>query len=108
MAKWTHDCAGVDHAAIAWRNGQAGQDKNPDPHSTAGRMKQQGSDSPTNQGVFVGSDLTVAALLDEMAEIPGLRGVTLTFDDVVIGMEQFGTRIQPLMKSRGHVMAKAA
>jgi pyrimidine oxygenase len=24
----------------------------------------------------------------------------LTFDDFVIGMEQFGTRIQPLMRSR--------
>ena len=26
--------------------------------------------------------------------------VMLTFDDFVIGMEQFGTRIQPLMRSR--------
>jgi hypothetical protein len=38
---------------------------------------------------------------------PGLRGVMLTFDDFIIGMEQFGTRIQPLMKSRAHVMATA-
>jgi pyrimidine oxygenase len=31
----------------------------------------------------------------------------LTFDDFVIGMEQFGTRIQPLMASRS-MIGKAA
>ena len=41
-----------------------------------------------------------------MATVPGVRGVMLTFDDFVIGMEQFGQRIQPLMKSR--VTARAA
>ena len=39
-------------------------------------------------------------MLDEMAAVPGVRGVMLTFDDFVIGMEQFGTRILPLMASR--------
>jgi pyrimidine oxygenase len=29
-----------------------------------------------------------------------VRGVMLTFDDFVIGMEQFGTRILPLMRCR--------
>jgi pyrimidine oxygenase len=33
--------------------------------------------------------------------------VMLTFDDFLIGMEQFGTRIQPLMQSRRH-LARAA
>jgi hypothetical protein len=32
--------------------------------------------------------------------VPGVRGVMLTFDDFVIGMEQFGTRILPLMRCR--------
>ena len=27
----------------------------------------------------------------------------LTFDDFLIGMEQFGTRIQPLMRSRNEL-----
>jgi pyrimidine oxygenase len=31
----------------------------------------------------------------------------MTFDDFVIGMEQFGTRIQPLMKCRSGI-AQAA
>jgi pyrimidine oxygenase len=37
-------------------------------------------------------------MLDEMATMPGGRGVMLAFDDFVVGIEQFGTRILPLMK----------
>ncbi|MEO0884117.1 MAG: pyrimidine utilization protein A, partial [Pseudomonadota bacterium] len=36
---------------------------------------------------------------------PGTGGVLLTFDHFVEGVEAFGTRIQPLMKSRQHVKA---
>ena len=39
-------------------------------------------------------------MLDEMAAVPGVQGVMLTFDDFVVGMEQFGTRIMPLMRCR--------
>jgi hypothetical protein len=39
-------------------------------------------------------------MLDELATVPGVRGVMLTFDDFIIGMEQFGTRILPLMHCR--------
>ena len=53
-----------------------------------------------NMGSLVGSYATVARLLDEVAAVPGVAGIMLTFDDLLIGMEQFGQRIQPLMKSR--------
>lgn len=108
MAKWQHYCDGYDEEAMAWRHAQAGADKTTDPYATANRQKLQPDRYPTNQGVFVGSYATVAALLDELAAIPGLRGVMLTFDDFVIGMEQFGTRIQPLMQSRRGRLAAAA
>ena len=49
----------------------------------------------------------MARLLDEMAEIEGLAGVMLTFDDFVIGVEQFGQRIQPLMRSRQNLAVAA-
>jgi len=42
-----------------------------------------------------------------MAAIPGVAGVMLTFDDFLIGMEQFGHRIQPLMASRARIAAAA-
>jgi pyrimidine oxygenase len=73
-------------------------DEEPAPHHGVEHL-------PTNQGVFVGSYAAVAQMLDEMATVPGVRGVMLTFDDFVIGMEQFGQRIQPLMKCRAAALA---
>ena len=74
------------------------------PYSQPNRRRTLGVDKlPTNQGVFVGSYASVAQMLDEMASVPGVRGVMLTFDDFIIGMEQFGTRILPLMRAAARV-----
>jgi pyrimidine oxygenase len=54
-------------------------------------------------GTLVGSYETVARLLDEVPTVPGTGGVLLTFDDFVKGVEDFGTKIQPLMACRKHV-----
>jgi pyrimidine oxygenase len=43
-----------------------------------------------------------------MSTIPGLVGTMLTFDDFLIGIEQFGQKIQPLMKSRQGAVNVAA
>ena len=51
----------------------------------------------------MGSYASVARMLDEMSAVPGVRGVMMTFDDFVIGMEQFGIRILPQMRSRSLV-----
>jgi pyrimidine oxygenase len=32
--------------------------------------------------------------------VPANKGIMLVFDDFLIGLEQFGQRIQPLMKTR--------
>ncbi len=104
-AKWEHYKAGIDREAFAWREAQADADPNPDPYSTPQRYKLTDRTVPTNQGVLVGSYASVARMLDEVATVPGVRGVMLTFDDFVIGMEQFGRRIQPLMKSRSKALA---
>ena len=58
-------------------------------------------------GTLVGSYANVARMLDEAASVPGTKGIMLTFDDFVVGMEQFGQRIQPLMECRGHAKAAA-
>jgi pyrimidine oxygenase len=99
MRKWEHYVEGTDHEALAWRDAQAAADVRAEAHSTVGRMVR--SDRvPTNMLRLVGSYATVARQLDALAATPGLHGVMLTFDDFLIGMEQFGTRIQPLMESR--------
>ena len=46
-------------------------------------------------------------MLDEAASLPGTKGLMLTFDDFLIGMEQFGQRIQPLMSSRPARLVRA-
>jgi pyrimidine oxygenase len=104
MAKWEHYKAGVDLEALAWRDAQAGEDPSKDAFATKSRLMRTGSEKlPTSMGVLVGSYASVAGMLDELAAVPGVRGVMLTFDDFIIGMEQFGTRIQPLMASRANL-----
>ena len=52
--------------------------------------------------------VTAIPSVREIAEIDGVAGIMLTFDDFIVGMEQFGRYIQPLMKSRAHVLQAAA
>jgi len=108
MAKWQRYNAGADHEALAWMRSQAGADVNAAAISTAKQMAMSAEASVNfNMCTLVGSYAKVAALLDEYEDIPGTKGLMLTFDDFLIGLEQFGTRIQPLMKSRGHVKLAA-
>jgi pyrimidine oxygenase len=108
LAKWEHYKAGTDFEAIAWRDGQAKNDPGKDPLSVTGRFVATTEKKlPTSQGVLVGSYASIARMLDEMAAVPGVRGAMLTFDDFVIGMEQFGTRIQPLMQCRRNLQLAA-
>jgi pyrimidine oxygenase len=108
MAKWKHYKAGTDIEALAWRDAQAEDDPSKDAYAQPNRRKTLGVNHlPTNQGVFVGSYASVAQMLDEMATVPGVCGVMLTFDDFIIGMEQFGTRILPLMRCRSDVRQAA-
>jgi pyrimidine oxygenase len=94
--------------AIAWRDAQAEDDPNKDPFATPNRRRLQGgAKSPVTHGVLVGSYASVADMLDQVAEVPGVRGVMLTFDDFVTGMEQFGTRVMPLMRSCNKVRQAA-
>ena len=103
-AKWERYKAGTDYEAIAWRDGQATNDPTRDPQSVAGRFTASTKQKlPVSHGVLIGSYARVAALLDELAAVPGVQGAMLTFDDFVAGMEAFGTRIQPLMQSRRHL-----
>lgn len=105
MAKWRAYNDGVDHAAIAWLADQGAADK----HNATTNVRQLAAPEGAvniNMGTLVGSYASVARMLDEMAEVPNTGGVLLTFDDFLEGVEAFGQRIQPLMKSR-QAMANA-
>ena len=108
MAKWEHYKSGTDHEALAWRSSQAGAAPVIEANSTVERFLRPETQLPTHMPTLIGSYATVAGLLDRIADLPGVRGVMLTFDDFLIGVEQFGTRIQPLMRSRAGAAARAA
>jgi len=102
MAKWQHYNAGVDVEAIAWLMDQGAKDK----HNKDTNVRQLAApEGAVNiiMGTLVGSYESVARMLDEMAAVPNTGGVLLTFDDFLEGVEAFGTRIQPLMRSRAGV-----
>ena len=99
MAKWRRYNDGVDHDAIAWLKHQGAADTVNATTNVRQLAAPEGAVN-INMGTLVGSYESVARMLDEMAEVPNTGGVLLTFDDFLDGVESFGTRIQPLMKSR--------
>ena len=108
MAKWRHYNEGADMGALAWMSGQANADPNAAEGGTAKVISAPEGAINFNMGTLVGSYASIARMLDEAATVPGTKGIMLTFDDFLIGMEQFGQRIQPLMKSRREKLAAVA
>jgi pyrimidine oxygenase len=107
-AKWRHYNEGADLDAMGWLAGQANADPNAAATSTARQMAAPTGAVNFNMGTLVGSYASVASMLDEVATVPATKGIMLVFDDFLIGLEQFGQRIQPLMKSRQHKLKAVA
>jgi len=103
MAKWEHYKAGTDVTALDWMFHQAGADMQANEHSMAKAIVVPDGAVNFNMGTLVGSYASVARMLDDAATVPGTKGLMLTFDDFLIGLDQFGQRIQPLMRMRNHV-----
>jgi pyrimidine oxygenase len=109
FAKWDRYKQGTDMEALRWQFDQASADTKAQDGSTASNLARViQNPQPTGILKLIGSYASVARMLDEIAALPGLKGVMLTFDDFIIGMEQFGEHIQPLMKSRAAAAAAKA
>ncbi|PSR90743.1 pyrimidine utilization protein A [Coniella lustricola] len=98
QAKWKLYNDGVDAEAIAWMKGESTKDVKADANATSSKLA-EGSVN-MSMGTLVGSFEQVAAMLDEAASVKGTKGLMLTFDDFLEGLDKFGQKIQPLMKSR--------
>lgn len=107
-AKWKSYVAGADTEALAYLHGKAAED----PSVASGSMAESVLKSPTpvnwNMGTLVGSYANVAKMMDEAASMPGVKGIMLTFDDFLEGLDKFGTKIQPLMACRKDRLPLAA
>ena len=105
MAKWDLYNAGADKEAMAHLLGKAAEDTAPADTSMAAAIQRAPSPINFSMGTLVGSYGHVAAMLDEVATMPGVKGIMLTFDDFLIGLDAFGERIQPLMQCRSDRLA---
>jgi pyrimidine oxygenase len=103
-AKWNLYREGTDHEALAWVAEQSGKDTAADASSTARRLVSTLGDKVNmNGGTLIGSYESIARMLDEISEVDGMKGVMLTFDEFLTGVDSFGKFVQPLMKSRSHI-----
>lgn len=100
MAKWQKYRDGADQEALAWLTQQAAPNAKAGATTNTQQLAAPESAVNLNMGTLVGSYESIARMMDEIAQVPGTAGVLLTFDDFVQGVEDFGTKIQPLMKSR--------
>ncbi|MFH8680323.1 pyrimidine utilization protein A [Streptomyces lydicus] len=99
-AKWRDYHDNADLAALAYMAGETAADSTDDESATARTISLPEGAVNFNMGTLVGSFETVARMLDEIAEVSGAKGIMLVFDDFLEGIENFGKRIQPLMRSR--------
>ena len=108
LAKWRLYRDGADQDALAWLTNQAAPNAQGGTSNTnTTQLAAPESAVNLNMGTLVGSYESVARMLDEVATVPGTAGVLLVFDDFVKGVEDFGSKIQPLMRSRKHIHAAA-
>ncbi|GGB09311.1 pyrimidine utilization protein A [Allosediminivita pacifica] len=107
MAKWEKYRDGADVDALAYMGVQGAQDAQAAEGSTAKHINLPEGAVNFNMGTIVGSYESCAKMLDEAAAVPGVKGIMLTFDDFGKGLDDFGTKIQPLMKTRDHVALAA-
>jgi pyrimidine oxygenase len=117
FAKWKKYNAEVDYIAVGALFGQAsaggGSDSSiktlvtPEAQAAARAALPEGAVN-MNFGTLIGSYASVARMLDEIAAIPNTSGAMLILDDWIEGMENFGKRVLPLMKSRQTVSAMAS
>ncbi len=97
QAKWQHYKDGADLEAIKFLIGAAEMDT---AGATADKIAEMQQAFNLNIGAVVGSHQTIADRLDEVSEIPGVKGVMCVFDDYPVATKEFGEKIMPLMKSR--------
>ena len=100
MAKWDLYNKGADKDALAHLLGKAAEDTALDQTSMAASFLRAPSPINFNMGTLVGSYANVARMLDEVAAMPGVKGIMLTFDDFIEGLDAFGRHVQPLMACR--------
>ncbi|SFR12218.1 pyrimidine utilization protein A [Poseidonocella sedimentorum] len=107
QAKWQSYREGADLEALSYMGVQGAQDDQAGDNATARAINLPEGAVNFNMGTLVGSYESIAAMLDEAAAVHGVKGIMMVFDDFLIGLDEFGTKIQPLMASRQSIAVAA-
>ncbi|SLN56967.1 Pyrimidine monooxygenase RutA [Aquimixticola soesokkakensis] len=106
-AKWDAYQQGADMEALSYMGVQGAADTTAGEDSTAKSINVPEGAVNFNMGTIIGSYENVAKMLDEAATVPGVKGIMMTFDDFIVGLDDFGTKVQPLMKCREKIAVAA-
>ncbi|MEU6698941.1 LLM class flavin-dependent oxidoreductase [Pseudonocardia sp. NPDC046786] len=97
QAKWASYNAGADAAALGYMSDEGSKDATADDSGTARTINLPEGAVNFNMATLVGSYETVARQIDQVATMPGVKGMMFTFDDFEQGVHDFGTRVKPLL-----------
>ena len=97
QAKWASYNAGADAAALGYMSDEGGRDAGTDDGGTARMINLPEGAVNFNMATLVGSHETVARQIDQVAKMPGVKGMMFTFDDFEQGVHDFGTKVKPLL-----------
>lgn len=96
-AKWDSYQAGADAGALGYMADEGGKDSGTDSGGTAKMINLPEGAVNFNMATLVGSYETVARQIDQVATMPGVKGMMFTFDDFEQGVHDFGTKVKPLL-----------
>ena len=97
QAKWRSYNGGADAGALGYMSEEGAKDVAADGSGTARTINLPEGAVNFNMATLVGSYETVARQVDQVAAMPGVKGLMFTFDDFVKGVHDFGTRVMPLL-----------
>jgi pyrimidine oxygenase len=104
-ARWRHYVDHADRDALSWLIDQASLDTTAQEGATLKTVTLPERSVCMGFGTLVGSYENLAHMLDEVAAVPGTKGIMLAFDEHVSGLGWFAERVQPLMDSRRDALA---
>jgi pyrimidine oxygenase len=96
-AKWDSYRAGADLGALGYMSDEGGKDVAADASGTARTINLPEGAVNFNMATLVGSYDTVARQIDEVAKMPGVKGLMFTFDHFEQGVRDFGEKVKPLL-----------
>ena len=92
-AKSDHWIAHVDYEALTTMMGQAALD------AAGGTAALLQSVAYIGIAPIIGSYAQCAAVLDHIGTVPGTQGIMLIFPECLVGLQEFGERVLPLMRT---------